>query len=106
MSEIPHKADNKPTVETDTRFPSGPWMGFWIQRRLGKQQMSLSLAFVAGRVTGNGRDIVGCLAFDGTYDLKTGRVIMPKQYAKAHRVEYDGTNQDSGRTLRPIAILA
>jgi hypothetical protein len=94
-------ADNspKPAVETDPRFPSGPWVGFWIQRRLGKQQMSLSLAFLDGRVTGSGRDIVGRFAFDGAYDLKTGRVVMTKQYEEAHRVEYNGANQNDGMWL-------
>ena len=53
----------QPAVETDPRFPSGPWIGFYIQRGHGKQQMSLSLAFVDGRVTGTGRDIVGRFDF-------------------------------------------
>ena len=91
--------EKKPAVETDPRFPSGPWIGFWIQRRWGKQQMSLSLAFVEGRVSGSGRDIVGRFDFNGTYDLKTGRVLMTKQYEGAHRVEYDGTNQGDGMWL-------
>jgi hypothetical protein len=99
MSETPDKNDKTPAVENDPRFLSGPWVGFWIQHRLGKQRMSLSLAFVAGRVTGNGRDIVGRFAFDGTYDLKTGRVVMTKQYERAHRVDYDGTNQGDGMWL-------
>jgi hypothetical protein len=61
--------------------------------------MSLSLAFVDGRITGNGRDIVGPFAFDGTYDLKSGRVLMTKQYEGAHRVAYDGANQNDGMWL-------
>jgi hypothetical protein len=96
MSQSEDQDLNQRAVETDPRFPSGPWLGFWIQRQWGKQQMSLSLAFVDGRVTGRGRDIVGPFDFSGTYDLKTGRVVMTKQYEKAHRVEYDGTNQGDG----------
>jgi len=34
---------DKPQPETDPRFPSGPWVGFWIQRGFGKQRMSLWL---------------------------------------------------------------
>jgi hypothetical protein len=86
----------KPTVETDPRFPSGPWVGFWIQGGLGKQKMRLILSFAEGRINGGGTDIVGRFAFDGTYDLKTGRCLMTKQYEGAHRVGYDGVNQGDG----------
>src|ERR1700691_2560590 len=96
-----NNSDNspKPAVESDPRFPSGPWEGFWIQRGMGKQQMSLSLAFLDGRVAGSGRDIIGRFDFDGTYDLKTGRVTMTKKYEGAHRVDYDGANQNDGMWL-------
>src|SRR5579859_7531420 len=90
---------DQPAVETDPRFPSGPWVGFWIQNGWGKQQMSLSLAFVKGRIVGSGRDIIGPFDFSGTYDLETGRVLMTKQYERAHRVAYDGANQDDGMWL-------
>jgi hypothetical protein len=99
MSETPEMDDQQPAVETDPRFPSGPWIGFWIQRGFGKQKMSLSLAFINGRVIGCGRDVVGRFDFSGTYDLKTGRVVMTKQYEKAHRVEYDGANHGDGMWL-------
>lgn len=99
MSQTRDKKDPQPTVETDPRFPSGPWTGFWIQRAMGKQPMSLSLAFFAGRVRGGGRDVVGRFDCEGTYDLKTGRVLMTKQYEGAHRVDYDGANQDDGMWL-------
>ena len=61
--------------------------------------MSLSLEFVQGRVKGSGRDIVGRFDFEGTYDVKTGRVQMVKQYERAHRVEYDGANHGDGMWL-------
>ena len=86
-------------VEADPRFPSGPWVGFWTQAGWGKQQMSLSLAFLDGRVEGQGRDIVGVFDFNGLYDLKSGRVVMTKQYERAHCVAYDGANQDDGMWL-------
>ena len=91
--------EKRPAVETDPRFPSGPWIGFWIQRGFGKQKMSLSLAFINGRVVGCGRDVVGRFDFNGIYDLKTGRVQMVKLYERAHRVDYDGTNQGDGMWL-------
>ncbi len=96
-------------IETDSRFPSGPWVGFWIQDMMGKQRMSLSLAFSDGRVTGGGRDIVGRFDFLGRYDLKTGRVRMTKQYQNAHQVIYEGANQNDGQwvwgiwTIRHVA---
>jgi hypothetical protein len=96
MSETPDKSDKQPAVETDSRFPSGPWVGFWIQRGWGKHQMSLSLAFVNGRVIGYGRDVVGRFDFSGMYDLKTRCVRMVKQYERAHRVGYNGANQNDG----------
>jgi len=99
MSENPDNNVKQSAFETDPRFPSGPWIGFWIQRGWGKQKMSLSLAFINGRVVGCGRDVVGRFDFNGIYDLKTGRVRMVKLYQGAHRVDYDGTNQGDGMWL-------
>ena len=89
----------KPAVETDERFPSGPWVGFWIQRGWGKQKMRLSLTFNGGRVSGAGEDVVGRFSFHGMYDLATGRLVMAKQYEKAHGVVYDGANEGDGMWL-------
>jgi hypothetical protein len=61
--------------------------------------MSLSLAFADGRVCGSGRDMVGRFDFAGTYELESGRVKMVKQYEQAHRVAYDGANQNDGLWL-------
>jgi len=88
-----------PAVETDERFPSGPWVGFWIQHGMGKQKMSLSLTFIDGRVSGEGRDVVGRFNFVGNYDLTSGRVHMRKHYENAHSVGYDGANQGDGMWL-------
>jgi len=88
-----------PAVETDQRFPSGPWVGFWIQRGMGRQKMSLSLTFIDGRVSGSGADCIGRFDFNGTYELATGRVRMIKRYEEAHTVEYDGANQGDGMWL-------
>jgi hypothetical protein len=99
MNETEDQQKKKPTTETDSRFPSGPWIGFWIQPRLGKQRMTLWLQFANGSVNGSGRDIVGPFNFTGVYDLKTGRVLMTKQYEGAHTVQYDGANNGDGMWL-------
>lgn len=90
---------NKSTHETDPRFPSGPWVGFWIQRGFGKQKTSTILTFRDGRIDGAGGDIAGRFSFTGTYDLKTGRCKMDKQYFGGHLVKYDGVNEGEGLWL-------
>ena len=101
MSEPGRTKENpkRPAAETDPRFPSGPWVGFWVQRGMGKQRMSLWLAFAEGRVTGGGRDVIGPFSLLGAYDLKSGVVRMLKQYDGAHRVAYEGANQGDGLWL-------
>ncbi len=47
-------------TETDPRFPSGPWIGFYLQKaKPGKHSMELDLYFLNGQMTGEGRDSVG-----------------------------------------------
>ena len=46
MIDPTHTPIKQPAVETDPRFLSGPWTGFWLQTGWGKQKMSLSLAFL------------------------------------------------------------
>ncbi len=53
-------AEQTTTLETDPRFPSGPWTGFFLQKEIpGKHTMELRLTFRAGSMTGEGRDWVG-----------------------------------------------
>ena len=50
-------------VESDPRFPSGKWVGFFLDKRMpGKHQMEIVLTFAAGRMTGDGRDRVGIVS--------------------------------------------
>ena len=43
-------------VESDDRFPSGPWKGFFLQPILpGRHWMELILTFREGVMTGEGR---------------------------------------------------
>lgn len=83
-------------VETDPRFPSGRWTGFWIQRLTGRGHMGLVLRFGEGIVQGEGSDLVGDFAMSGTYDLKTGKVSLLKTYHGAHSVRYEGQNEGDG----------
>jgi hypothetical protein len=84
-------------LETDPRFPSGPWVGFFLDRRLpGRHQMELSLMFRAGELTGEGRDVVGKFILRGKYDLATGHCHWTKRYLNRHDVFYSGYNEGKG----------
>src|SRR5436305_1497811 len=56
-----------PTVETDPRFPSGPWTGYFLQHR-SKGMMELHITFRQGALTGEGRDYVGRFVLRGRYE--------------------------------------
>ena len=78
-------------------YPSGRWDGFWVQERLGRQAMTpFTLQFAAGRVTGEGRDVVGRFTFSGEYDEATGAVRLVKQYVGKHAVLYVGQPDGEG----------
>ena len=84
--------------ETDPRFPSGPWVGFYLKDPLhpGRQSMELLLSFRNGQLTGEGRDRVGPFIISGRYDLATGRCQWTKQYVGRHAVAYHGYNEGKG----------
>lgn len=85
------------STESDPRFPSGKWVGFWTDKRLpGKHQMELELTFSNGSMTGSGRDIVGTFAIEGTYHLDDGLCLFLKQYVAQHVVGYRGFNEGKG----------
>lgn len=78
-------------------YPSGRWEGFWVQEVYGRQPMSaFSLHFVNGEITGGGRDVIGRFTFTGAYDIRTGDVVMMKQYVGKHRVMYRGAPDGEG----------
>jgi len=64
---------NNINAETDPRFPSGSWQGYWVQHEI-KGRMSLMLDFHNGSVSGVGADVVGHFIVRGRYCLKTGQV--------------------------------
>ncbi len=81
-------------------YPSGRWDGFWVQTQWGRQPMTpFTLHFRAGRVTGDGRDVVGRFTFTGEYDAATGAVRLVKQYVGKHAVLYVGRPDGEGSIL-------
>lgn len=84
-------------VETDPRFPSGRWTGFFLQKaRPGRHQMELLLTFANGVLVGEGRDWVGKFVMRGRYDLADGRCYWSKRYLGQHDVHYTGFNEGKG----------
>lgn len=78
-------------------YPSGRWEGHWSQEGWGRQPMrAFSLAFADGKVTGEGRDVVGRFIFSGTYAPATGAVRLVKQYVGKHQVLYVGKPDGEG----------
>jgi hypothetical protein len=85
-------------VETDARFPSGEWSGFFLQPSVsrGRWRMDLRLTFKEGLLRGDGIDGVGEFLIQGRYDLKTGEVTFHKRYLRRHEVFYRGWNEGKG----------
>ncbi len=84
-------------LETDPRFPSGPWTGFYLQYWLpGRHETNVSLTFRQGQLTGWGSDVVGTYTVDGAYDRATGACQWTKQYDGKHAVGYRGVNEGHG----------
>jgi hypothetical protein len=88
----------RPQPETDPRFPSGKWVGFWIQKHppIGRQPTELYLTFSDGVLQGEGRDIVGKYTVRGRYNLADGRCHWTKHYVGKHEVYYEGFNEGKG----------
>lgn len=85
-------------LETDPRFPSGPWTGFFVQKLIapGKHTMELRLQFRDGTMTGEGRDWVGPFLVRGRYDVADGQCHFTKSYLGRHDVFYRGFNEGKG----------
>jgi hypothetical protein len=90
-------AEHAPQLETDPRFPSGPWTGFFLQKSLpGKHLMELRLTFQSGNMAGEGRDWVGTFLIKGQYNLADGKCYWTKKYLGKHDVFYQGYNEGKG----------
>lgn len=84
-------------LETDPRFPSGPWTGFFLQKLVpGRHLMELRLTFAQGTITGEGRDWVGPFLIRGRYNLADGQCHWSKRYLHRHEVSYRGFNEGKG----------
>jgi hypothetical protein len=84
-------------VESDSRFPSGPWKGFYLQPGItGRNWMQLNLIFRDGTIRGDGRDRVGPFLFTGRYDLAEGKCWWTKRYLGRHDIAYNGYNEGKG----------
>lgn len=79
-----------PAVETDPRFTSGRYRGFYIQFGVRSGQ-EMTLTFADGRVSGWGMDPVGRFDVVGAYDADRGRAAWTKHYPGRHTVHYDVT---------------
>ena len=94
-----HRGDDPtpPPVETDTRFPSGPWKGFFLMAHWpGRHMMELHLTFRQGVMTGEGRDRIGAFLIRGKYQINDGRCHWTKKYIGRHDVAYQGYNEGKG----------
>ncbi len=95
MSEKPR--DEQPVLETDERFPSGPWTGYFLQPGCMSQFRTwLSLTFRNGKMTGDGQDYVGPFLISGRYAVDDGKCSWTKQYIGLHAVYYQGYNEGKG----------
>ena len=83
-------------TETDPRFASGPWTGYWTQPPGQKGAMDMLLTFRTGQISGCGRDRVGNFLFKGQYELLDGKCRWVKSYLGKHDVFYDGQAKGKG----------
>lgn len=84
-------------IETDPRFPSGPWTGFFLMDHWpGRHQMELRLTFGEGNLNGEGRDRIGEFLVRGQYNLENGKCHWSKRYIGKHDVFYQGYNEGKG----------
>jgi hypothetical protein len=91
------KQPESTSLETDPRFPSGPWTGYFLQPAIpGRHLMELHLTFRQEQLTGEGRDYVGDFIVRGQYSLTDGRCHWTKRYVGKHDVFYQGYNEGKG----------
>src|SRR5271155_2398659 len=97
MTSIPSPSSPEPVCETDPRFPSGPWRGFFLMPHLpGRHQMDVQLTVRQGVMTGEGRDMIGEFLIRGKYSVEDGKCRWTKRYVQKHDVAYHGYNEGKG----------
>lgn len=84
--------------ESDPRFPSGKWVGFYLMPNTGAKRhpTEMELQFRNGRMWGDGRDKVGKFVIEGKYQLDDGKCRWLKTYVAQHHVDYAGYNEGKG----------
>jgi hypothetical protein len=85
--------------ESDPRFPSGVWIGWFKQLR--KFAMQVDMTFRNGVIVATGSDEqVGKFMFSGRYSLEDGRCSWTKVYQSlpqaSAQVHYNGFNEGKG----------
>jgi hypothetical protein len=94
MTESPHP---EAPEERDSRFPSGPWKGFFLQPTSpDRHWMELNLSFREGVLRGEGRDRVGTFLIRGRYDVTDGKCWWTKRYIGRDDISYSGFNEGKG----------
>lgn len=84
-------------LEANSRFPSGKWTGFFLQRLWRTRCiMNLEMTFHDGQLKATGADWVGPFTFAGNYDAADGSCRWTKQYIGKHRVLYEGKHDGRG----------
>ena len=92
---------NADSLETDPRFPSGPWTGFYLQRLVpGRHTMELQLTFRQGEMTGEGRDRVGKFLVKGRYELVSADQASLALYVTRRTVS---SRSDDAREKMPVS---
>jgi hypothetical protein len=83
--------------ETDPRFPSGAWTGFYLQGESPRKlQLELNLAFAGGNLKGEGRDYLGKFRIKGTYQVDEGICTWTMTYYSMGSRMYRGFNEGKG----------
>jgi hypothetical protein len=92
---VPLPEDKKPSFETDDRFPSGPWVGYFLQFDV-QSRTELALTFADGVISGTGGDWVGSFVIHGRYQTSDGKCWWTKRYLGKHEVAYQGWSECRG----------
>jgi len=85
-------------AESDPRYPSGKWAGFWVQKLPfpAKPRQEMILTFRRGEIDGEGRDMVGHFFVRGFYSTDDGKCRWHKKYVGKHDVFYQGFAEGKG----------
>ena len=87
------------TSEMNPYFPSGEWEGFYTNSALHagkpKEEMTCSLFFSNGKVTGRGADSIGHFTWKGVFSTAHMTCQMTKFY-RTHQVSYEGQVDENG----------